>query len=54
VALTAVVRGGTVYDGTGAPGAAADVGIEGDRIAVVGTDLPDSPDARVIDATDSR
>jgi N-acyl-D-amino-acid deacylase len=31
-----VVRGGTVYDGTGAPGSRADVAIRGDRIAAVG------------------
>jgi len=31
-----VLRGGTVVDGTGAPGAPADVAIEGDRIAAVG------------------
>lgn len=31
-----VIRGGTVYDGTGAPGVIADVGLTGDRIAAVG------------------
>ncbi len=31
-----VIRGGTVYDGTGAPGARADVAVRGDRIAAVG------------------
>src|SRR5688572_29060844 len=31
-----VVRGGTVYDGTGRPGRRADVGIRGDRIQAVG------------------
>ena len=31
-----VIRGGTLVDGTGRPGRAADVGIRGDRIAVVG------------------
>lgn len=32
-----VVRGGTVYDGTGAPGVPADVAVKGDRIVAVGT-----------------
>ena len=31
-----VIAGGTVYDGTGAPGARADVGIVGDEIKAVG------------------
>ena len=31
-----VIRGGTVFDGSGAEGVRADVGIEGDRVAVVG------------------
>ncbi|HET7220313.1 MAG TPA: D-aminoacylase [Vicinamibacterales bacterium] len=31
-----LLRGGTVYDGTGAPGRVADVAIKGDRIAGVG------------------
>jgi N-acyl-D-amino-acid deacylase len=30
-----VIRGGTVFDGTGAPGALADVAVTGDRIAAV-------------------
>jgi N-acyl-D-amino-acid deacylase len=37
--LDRVLRGGTVVDGSGAPGIRADVGIEGDRIAAVGADL---------------
>ncbi len=32
-----VVRGGTVFDGTGSPGQRADVGIVGDTVAAVGT-----------------
>ena len=36
-----VIVGGTVYDGSGGPGARADVGISGDAIAVVG-DLHDA------------
>jgi N-acyl-D-amino-acid deacylase len=31
-----VIRGGTVYDGSGGPGAVADVALRGDRIAAVG------------------
>ena len=31
-----IIRGGTVYDGTGSPGRIADVAIDGDRIAAVG------------------
>ena len=44
-----VIRGGMVYDGTGAPGRRADVGIRGDRIGGVG-DLSDTPAATLIDA----
>jgi N-acyl-D-amino-acid deacylase len=45
-----IVRGGTVYDGTGAAGRRADVGIRGDRIAAVG-DLTAAQGAAVVDAT---
>ncbi len=31
-----VIRGGTVFDGTGSPGVVADVAVNGDRIAAVG------------------
>jgi N-acyl-D-amino-acid deacylase len=44
-----LVRGGTVYDGTGAPGRRADVGLRGDRIAAVG-DLAGAASAVAIDA----
>ncbi|MGH9348609.1 MAG: N-acyl-D-amino-acid deacylase family protein, partial [Vicinamibacterales bacterium] len=33
---TAIIAGGTVYDGTGGPGRRADIGLRGDRIAAVG------------------
>jgi N-acyl-D-amino-acid deacylase len=45
-----IVRGGTVYDGTGAAGRRADIGIRGDRIAAVG-DLGASQAATLVDAT---
>ncbi|HUG54753.1 MAG TPA: D-aminoacylase [Vicinamibacteria bacterium] len=45
-----IVRGGTVYDGTGAPGRRADVAVEGDRISAVG-DLRRATAATVLDAT---
>jgi N-acyl-D-amino-acid deacylase len=35
-----VVRGATVFDGTGAPGRLLDVAVTGDRISAVGSDLP--------------
>jgi len=44
-----ILRGGTVYDGTGGPGRAADVGIRGDRIAAIG-DLGKAQAKTVLDA----
>ncbi len=49
MARPVLIRRGLVVDGSGAPGAVADVMVEGDRIAAVGA-LPDVPDATVIDA----
>ena len=43
-----VIRGGTVVDGTGAPGRRADVAIRGDRIAEIGDNLQG---ARELDAS---
>ncbi len=34
--LSIVIRGGTVFDGTGKPGCNVDLGIEGERIAAIG------------------
>ena len=45
-----LVRGGTVYDGTGGAGFAGDVAIKGDRIASVGPKAPGKA-KREIDAT---
>ncbi|MBT8402986.1 MAG: D-aminoacylase [Gemmatimonadetes bacterium] len=45
-----LIRGGTVYDGSGAPGVEADVAIRGDRVVAIG-DLEDGVAARTIDAT---
>jgi N-acyl-D-amino-acid deacylase len=44
-----ILRGGTVYDGTGAPGRLADVGIRGDRIAAIGN-LKSAHGKTVLDA----
>ncbi len=43
-----IIRGGTVVDGTGAPGQPADVAVDGDRIVAVGA--VDGPGRRTIDA----
>jgi N-acyl-D-amino-acid deacylase len=45
-----VIRGGTVYDGTGATGRRADVALRGDRIAGIG-DLSGTGAATIVDAT---
>src|SRR5688500_14859017 len=49
----AVIKGGTVYDGTGSPGVVADVAIAGDTIAKIGNlDEADVAEAgTVADAT---
>ena len=47
-----IVRGGTVYDGSGNPGYAGDVAIRGDRIAYVGPQAPGEA-RREIDARES-
>jgi len=44
-----LIKNGTVIDGSGAPGVAADVALEGERIAAVGPGLT-GPAARTIDA----
>jgi N-acyl-D-amino-acid deacylase len=44
-----LIRGGTVYDGTGGAGRRADIGVRGDRIVAIG-DLATQPAQRVIDA----
>jgi N-acyl-D-amino-acid deacylase len=49
VAFSLLIRGGTVVDGSGAPGRPADVALDGDRVAAIGPRL-DGEAARVIDA----
>jgi N-acyl-D-amino-acid deacylase len=44
-----VIRGGTMYDGTGGKPRVADIGIRGDRVVAIGR-IPDAGAARVIDA----
>lgn len=44
-----IIRGGMVYDGSGAEGQAADVGVVGDRVVTVG-DLSTAKASHVIDA----
>jgi N-acyl-D-amino-acid deacylase len=45
-----LLRGGTVFDGTGAPGRVADVAVHGERIMAIGDDL-DADAHRVIDVS---
>ena len=45
-----IIKGGAVYDGTGGPPRRVDVGIRGDRIAVIGN-LKSATAATVVDAT---
>ncbi|MBV9215026.1 MAG: D-aminoacylase, partial [Acidobacteria bacterium] len=45
-----IIRGGTIYDGTGRNPIRADIGIRGDRIAAIG-DLARKQAAKIIDAT---
>ncbi|WP_166039643.1 amidohydrolase family protein [Sphingosinicella sp. YJ22] len=45
-----LIRGGHVFDGTGAKAVSADVLISGDRIVAVGPDLQAPLDSRVVDA----
>jgi N-acyl-D-amino-acid deacylase len=49
VGIDVLIRGGTVFDGTGAPGRRADVAIVKDRVALIG-DLAAARARRVIDA----
>ncbi|MCB9525320.1 MAG: amidohydrolase family protein [Myxococcales bacterium] len=46
-----LIRGGLVFDGTGADPARADVAVAQGKVVAVGRDLPARPDAQVFDAT---
>ncbi len=46
-----IIRGGTVFDGSGGPGVAADVLLRGGRVEAVGPALAAPADARSVDAT---
>ena len=50
MAWSLLLKGGTVVDGSGAPGTVADVAVEGERIAAVGPRLEGAA-ARTVDAT---
>src|SRR5260370_42276568 len=45
-----IIKGGTVYDGTGHPPVKADIGIKGDRIAAIGN-LSRAAAPTIVDAT---
>jgi N-acyl-D-amino-acid deacylase len=47
-----VIVGGTIVDGTGAPGRPGTVAVEGDRLRVLGPTEPPPPAGHTIDATD--
>lgn len=49
--MTVLIHGGTVVDGTGAPGFAGSVTVQGDRLQVIAGDRPEPDAARRIDAT---
>ncbi len=46
-----IIRGGTVYDGSGAPGVAADLGVRGNRVVTVGAIPEDATAEEVVDAS---
>jgi N-acyl-D-amino-acid deacylase len=45
-----LIRGGTIYDGSGGAGFVGDVGVRGDRIAYVGPSLPSATARKIVDA----
>ncbi|HEY3058705.1 MAG TPA: hypothetical protein VGL99_07000, partial [Chloroflexota bacterium] len=45
-----VIRNARLYDGTGTSPSIADIAVDGDRIAAVGTSLPSTENVEVVDA----
>jgi N-acyl-D-amino-acid deacylase len=50
VGFDIIVRGGTIYDGSGQPGRRADVGIRGDKVVAIG-ELVNATATTIVDAT---
>ncbi len=44
-----ILRGATVYDGSGLPGVVRDVALKGDRIVVIAQNIQSGPNTEVID-----
>ena len=49
--IDVVIRGATVYDGTGGPPIGGDIAVDGGRIVSVGAPMPEGAAASVIEAS---